>query len=91
MSYVKVGNNFYSCDSIDDVDYTWPESSRIYIKGTESYNGNYYILTGGALIFKYSQESIPFAPDVLPTNKIIVSTTAPTGIIDFGTIWIDIS
>lgn len=58
MSYILVGNNFYYCDSIDDVDYTWPEASRVFIKGTESYNGVYYTLTGGALIFKANQSDV---------------------------------
>lgn len=58
MSFIKIGLDFYYCDSIEDVDYTWPEASRVFVKGTESYNGVYYTLTGGALIFKANQSGI---------------------------------
>lgn len=58
MSFILVGTNFYYCDSIEDVNYTWPEASSVFIKGTESYNGVYYTLTGGALIIKANQDEV---------------------------------
>ena len=58
MSFILIGANFYYCDSIEDVDYTWPEASRVFIKGMESYNGVYYTLTGGALVIKANQDEV---------------------------------
>jgi hypothetical protein len=55
MSYIVVGNNFYYCDSLSDVNYSWAEQSRIYIKGESAHTGTYYILTGGALVFLANQ------------------------------------
>jgi hypothetical protein len=49
MSFVLVGTHFYYCDTLDDVVLTWPEASRVFVKGSESYNGIYYTLTGGLI------------------------------------------
>lgn len=58
MSFIQVGNNFYYCDSVEDVDYSWAELSRVFIKGDTDHNGIYYTLTGGALVFKANQADV---------------------------------
>ncbi len=72
MSFILVGNNFYYCDSIEDVDYAWTEGVKVFIKGTEAYNGTYYILTGGVLEFLANQADLKVIHE---KNDTLVSGT----------------
>jgi hypothetical protein len=72
MSFILVGNNFYYCDSLSDVNYTWDEGVKVFIKGTEAYNGTYYILTGGILQFLANQSDLKVIHE---KNDTLVSGT----------------
>jgi hypothetical protein len=76
MSFILVGNNFYYCDSLSDVNYTWDEGVKVFVKGTEAYNGTYYILTGGILQFLANQSDLKVIHE--KNDTLISGTTIKT-------------
>lgn len=86
MGPIKVGDNYYVIDELEQVDPSWPDGTIVAVRDPD-FIAKYYTVTAGVPAFLYNQNEQRSQQQLL-RSKITVGTSAPPAP-QVNDVWID--